>query len=471
MRRRHLTRLTTVALVLGVSGLAVTAPSDAASRTTSTIAVPAAAPIVNERFQVTGRVSTRFKRTVVLRRLDGKAWRTVARGSAASTGKFRFPVSTPVTRTYTVQVPAARHSGRAYASTVSRARTVTPVAQTGTTDALPKIAQRGTAPALATAAKNAVVARFSPARPGRAVTFRRQLGNGSWQKVATLPQRADGTASYFGPTTSGSSSYRFQATTAARSGAAALTTATATDTWGAADFADDFGGSSLDLHKWMYRDGTAASRSKSTNDRRSVSVGGGTLRMQVKLDPRAKNTKPSNTRYLNGQISSQSSFTFTHGVASARVKFPRHRGQHGSFWLQSPTYGMVPGDLTRSGAEIDAVEYFGQGYPKGGLATFLYYKNAARKDVKIGNVWAQATALMPKSDTWWNSYHVFTVKWTARDYTFYVDGRVLFTTNKGVSQAPEYLILSLLTSDWELPNLNLRTTPQQMNVDWVRVWK
>ena len=37
---------------------------------------------------------------------------------------------------------------------------------------------------------------------------------------------------------------------------------------------------------------------------------------------------------------------------------------------------------------------------------------------------------MPKGDTWWNSYHVFTVKWTARDYTFYVDGRVLFTTNR-----------------------------------------
>ncbi len=95
----------------------------------------------------------------------------------------------------------------------------------------------------------------------------------------------------------------------------------------------------------------------------------------------------------------------------------------------------MPGDLTRRGAEIDAVEYFGQGYPKGGLATFLYYKNAAC------------------------------------DYTFHVDGRVLFTTNKGVSQAPEYLILSLLTSDWGLPNLDLRAAPQQMNVDWVRVWK
>ncbi len=67
----------------------------------------------------------------------------------------------------------------------------------------------------------------------------------------------------------------------------------------------------------MYRNGSAPSRSKSTNDRRSVSVGGGTLRMQVKPDPRAKNTKRSNTRYLNGQISSQSSFSFTHGVASA----------------------------------------------------------------------------------------------------------------------------------------------------------
>ena len=166
-------------------------------------------------------MSTRFKRTVVLRRLDGRAWRTVARGSAASTGRFQLPGVDPGAAHLHRAGARGAALGRAYASTVSRARTVTPVAQTGATDALPKIAQRGTSPALASAAKNAVVARFSPARPGRAVTFRRQLGNGSWLKVATLPQRADGTASYFGPTTRGSSSYRFKATTAARSGAAA----------------------------------------------------------------------------------------------------------------------------------------------------------------------------------------------------------------------------------------------------------
>ena len=58
---------------------------------------------------------------------------------------------------------------------------------------------------------------------------------------------------------------------------------------------------------------------------------------------------------LNGHIGTDNAFSFKYGVAAARIKFPRLRGQHGSFWMQ-PVGGMYPGG---TGHEIDVTEFFG----------------------------------------------------------------------------------------------------------------
>ncbi|MGI8901902.1 MAG: hypothetical protein ACR2HA_13445, partial [Nocardioides sp.] len=74
-------------------------------------------------------------------------------------------------------------------------------------------------------------------------------------------------------------------------------------------------------------------------------------------------------------------------------------------------------------------------------------------------------------DDWWKSYHVFSVEWTPRSYIFRVDGREHWRTRAGVSGVDEFLILSLLTSDYEIPRLDRSRLPSKMNVDWVRVWQ
>jgi beta-glucanase (GH16 family) len=294
------------------------------------------------------------------------------------------------------------------------------------------------------------------------VTFSSRRADGSWARAGrSTRQGADGTAYLFAST--GARAYR--ATTAARFRAPAATTPAATDTY-VPKFADEFSGASLNTSLWSYREGRAPSRTRSTNDRRAVSVGGGTVRLQVRKDPAAPDR-----RYLNAQISTENHYRLTYGVASARIRFQQGRGQHGSFWMQSPTYGSRPGRADLSGAEIDVAEFFGQGYPQGGLASFNYYVDRRRKNVKTGGVWPQAGRLIPARDTWWNSYHVFSVKWTPRSYTYYIDGRVLFSTTRGISKVDEYLVLSLLTSDWELPKLDRRRLPSTMQVDWVRTWQ
>ena len=80
--------------------------------------------------------------------------------------------------------------------------------------------------------------------------------------------------------------------------------------------------------------------------------------------------------------------------------------------------------------------------------------------------------LASRSDTWWRNYHVFSVQWTAREYVFRISGHEVWRTDRGVSHDPEFLILSMLSSDFELPSLAAgHNEVQSASVDWVKVWQ
>lgn len=348
--------------------------------------------------------------------------------------------------------------------------------------ALPAVAQPGNLPAKATAARTLLVARFDPAQKGAVVLLERQDRDG-WHVVASTQQDRSGTATFTDVRLSRSArTARYQATALRPDGSrAASTNGIRLNRW-SLKFDDQFEGAAIDSAKWNYRQlGTynpEGSRQCSKSDTRAVVVSGGTLQLQVQEDPERQGEVCATPKYgtfayyLNGHVSTDQRFDFTHGVAAARVKFQEGRGQHGAFWMQ-PTAGHtpVPGDPGKSGAEVDVVEYFGEGYPGGGLASFLFYLNAQNASEKVGGVWPKATKQLPPGDAWWRSYHVFSVEWTPKQYVFRVDGRETFRTRKGVSGIPQYLILSLLTSDWELPKLHKSTLPSTMKVDWVRVWQ
>jgi beta-glucanase (GH16 family) len=182
--------------------------------------------------------------------------------------------------------------------------------------------------------------------------------------------------------------------------------------------------------------------------------------------------------YLNGQLSTQSArrpFAQTYGMFAARMKFPEKRGKHGSFWMQPMKRQYLEGNPKDSGAEIDIVEFFGRGYADGGLASFLYNYGVLGRDgkpKKIGGMAPSATRSLPSNDAWWKNYHVFSLEWNRKRYIFRVDGREHFRTSAGVSGVDEYLILSILSSDWELRDAQkLGVRPLgTMKVDWVRGW-
>ena len=91
---------------------------------------------------------------------------------------------------------------------------------------------------------------------------------------------------------------------------------------------------------------------------------------------------------------------------------------------------------------------------------------------KYGKVFpGAAAALRGRTDSWWSRYHVFSVDWTSSGYVFRIDGQITWRSSKAVSRRPQFLILSLLSSDFELGRLGGdERLPQHADVDWVAAW-
>ena len=63
------------------------------------------------------------------------------------------------------------------------------------------------------------------------------------------------------------------------------------------------------------------------------------------------------------------------------------------------------------------------------------------------------------------------VEWTPKRYIFRIDGHEVWRTREGVSDVHEFLILSMLSSDFELPEVGDDPTPRTAEVDWVAFWQ
>jgi hypothetical protein len=343
--------------------------------------------------------------------------------------------------------------------------------QTVTATLLPPIAHQGPKAASADDARPVASVRVTPAHEGRAVTLESRSGGG-WTEAGTAELGADGTADFV--VEGGDASYRV--VTEAAEGLPEATQEVATPAW-EVDFGDEFAGSELG-DGWFHRgleynpDGLRAC-SKGSPD--AADVAGGALNLRVIRDPERTETCVAKKgdgevlgRYayrLNGHVGSGSQVF--QGVTAARIKFQQGRGQHGSFWFQSPTNMMAA--PTVAGAEIDIVEYFGDSRDDR-LASFIHYPTG-NGYVKEGDWIENARGFLArKDDEWWKSYHVFSLEWTDEEYVIRIDGQEAWRTDEGISGLPEVIVLSLLSSDYELPKGEEDDLPQTMSVDWVRHW-
>lgn len=225
---------------------------------------------------------------------------------------------------------------------------------------------------------------------------------------------------------------------------------------------DEFNGRQLDHAKWDYR--YLGMREGSLISKESVSLDGkGHLLLTV---------RERDGMLLNGMIGTQRKFSALYGLFESRIKFPRMQGQHGSFWMQPVRVSKVINNPAVSGAEIDIIEWFGVGHQGGTTASNIYWPGpTGAKEHHAGGTRDFNWLLKNKNAQWSDDFHVFTLEWTDKEYVFSIDGKVTYRIKEGVSQTPQYLILSLFTADWEKDRLDRSKLPNSMIVDWVRVWR
>jgi beta-glucanase (GH16 family) len=392
--------------------------------------------------------------------------RRVLAGSAAA-------LLLPASLLLTVDTGSATDSAARTAST-----SVTKKAgQKITLEVLPQIVQQGKGTASANSAKAAVTATIKPVKVGRKVVLERLVGT-SWKKVSTAKQEKSGDANFRAAVSSGGAAVTYRATAQKFQGLKKISSSSAdTARWLTPTFSDEFSGGSLSP-VWSMRGREYEPQSKrkcSKGDPKAVKVGGGALRLSVIKDKSKsgkckaasrKQTKKISYR-LNGHVGTEGTFDFKYGVAAARVKMQKLQGQHASFWSQ-PVGGNGPGS---AGHEIDIIEYFGDKHPQGGLTSFIHWYKG-KKLIKTGS-WIKDSKsfLKNKQDGWSKSYHVFSVQWTPKSIIFRIDGKETWRTSARVSKEQQYLILSLLASDYEALEMADSKLPQHMYVDWVRVWE
>ncbi len=227
-------------------------------------------------------------------------------------------------------------------------------------------------------------------------------------------------------------------------------------------FSDDFDQSGLDEAKWKirYEDGKAY-LAGFTSDASVVQPSDGFLHLVTTYDQ-------DNDKFLTGMVRSKDEFQY--GYYGARIRFQSLQGHHGAFWLQSSKFGEYPDDPAKSGAEIDIVEFFGNRRTEEDTQHNVYwnkYESPNKKHV------GEETSFRNENDVELSDdFHIFSLLWTADEYVFFIDGVETWRTSEGVSQQPEYIVLSLVTADWEQKALqkNKSQLPNEMLVDCVRVY-
>ena len=344
--------------------------------------------------------------------------------------------------------------------------------------ALPQIVHHGGHAASPDEARAAVVATLRPVRTGRTVQLQSRQDS-SWTVVGTARQDGRGRVQFAASASTGGQPATYRVRALAVDGLRVLTShPVSTARWVEPTWTDEFSGSHLDS-VWSHRarDYVRTNRrSCSKGDPSAVRVGDGVVRLSVLKDPaattrcriRGRDAVAGRYAYrLNGHIGTQGAFSFRYGVAAARVRFHRLRGQHGAFWMQ-PVEGMYPGGI---GSEIDVVEYFGDNHPQGGLATFMHRYDGRRRVSSGGWVPDSESFLASRRDGWSRNFHVFSVEWTPRTLVFRIDGKETARLGRGVSTVRQFPILSLIAADYEIPKIRERRLPQHMYVDWVRVWE
>ncbi|MGN8050198.1 glycoside hydrolase family 16 protein [Curtobacterium sp. 22159] len=259
------------------------------------------------------------------------------------------------------------------------------------------------------------------------------------------------------------------AASAALGTTAALTTAgtaeAATGTLIAADEFDGPAGSAPNPGIWRYDLGAGGwgngELETYTDSRRNSALdGAGNLVITARRE--------ADGSYSSARLKSESTYTVQYGRIEARIRIPRGQGIWPAFWMLGADIGQVGWPAC---GEIDVMENVG-------------YEPAVVHGTVHGPGYSGAAGISaaytnPSGAAFADDFHVFAVDWRPDSITWSVDGTAYRTvtradvgSNPWVFDKPFFVVLNVAVGGgWPgSPDASTRF-PQQMTVDWLRVYQ
>ena len=252
---------------------------------------------------------------------------------------------------------------------------------------------------------------------------------------------------------------------------------------------DEFDGDRLDKEKWCY-EWWVTMRKGGYWHEDMVSVADGNLIISAEYKEEAMPFKYGDYAdwmdhyepgYYTGQIMTRDRYAQRYGYFETRCILPAGHGLWSAFWMMNEGVFNEDGN-GRDGTEIDVFEsFFYDEYEKGNdrVSINLHYDG-----YKDAHQHEHITNAFIENDPY-KEYNTYGVEWNPEGYIFYINGKeVGRSAFGGVSQEPEYLILSVeFSGENGVPSYDaksgagdIRNTPAEnwpceFRVDYVRCYQ
>lgn len=206
-------------------------------------------------------------------------------------------------------------------------------------------------------------------------------------------------------------------------------------------FSDDFTGEKVDDKKWSL---------PANSDTVSIAKGGKDKVLRISL-------RKADDMIQTNALTTKGKFEQQYGYFEASMRMPAYKGHTGYFRLApndekaTPTIfvlfeGLGADQIVPWARKVDDAGQ--RDYrPEGKSTQFLKAGEAAKK------------------------FNTYGVLWTEKSYTWFINGKKVHQVDKNDVPRPVCIQLSHRVAEFERPNLNLKQLPDDVEIDWVKVWK
>ena len=242
-------------------------------------------------------------------------------------------------------------------------------------------------------------------------------------------------------------------------------------------WSDEFDGYSVDTSKWQGTYGNtekAVMRKGGYIHKDMAQVKDGNL--HIYADYIEEGLGGQGAGYYSHILTTRDLFTQKYGYFEVRCILPKGAGQWAAFWMNAKTMEVVDGS-GKDGSEIDIFEspyYYKNSILHNYVSQNVHYDGYGKdlKSCKLGVY----PAVNP-----YEEYNTYGLEWNENEYIFYINGKETARTSfGGVSQVPQYLILSVEVggsngmpdkSSWAGDMNKNECLPSDFVVDYVRAYQ